>query len=550
MSQSHSNVDSVANEGDGDGPNGSSRDHSTSYTSLDSTHVTSSQLAVVQKAMSMHKQATLLQLMSIEKDIDELTYETSLQLNSQGEMNNKIAIPSVKRQVYPYCQLCSESRSNVNADMNTADTDNNTTVNTNTIRIGSNSKNNSHSNNHTMNDHTMNDELNSSTEHNNTKRNVSDQGHQQQRSRKGDTTYIDRDSMDDRNTPTPNSRSQVKYTAVERETSGLLNRRITNNNFGYTDPKRESSTQKLTLDERAKQLPDQYPNGNHCFQIPKYESDIVQIINGLEGVRASLGHSWNGVQRFTNLRKCLSENILQYYDQYVREKYPNDEDKTDDNYEELTHELIKTFNSTTNALSKSKRNVGPLISWASKSVNNRSGKKSCLGIYSCSVKGCIFREKPRVPRHGGKDKYSTRGALPESKAQFCKVHPTSELIHIGCECYWFVRDKETHWEVEHHGTHRHLVPPPTQAHPNSLKILEAHMRTAPELIPVQLSTGRQTRLPMRDVDPVFINQDYLSHRMKQIRRRINKDLTGSETAPQSLDCGKSLKNRQFEMIRE
>ena len=108
--------------------------------------------------------------------------------------------------------------------------------------------------------------------------------------------------------------------------------------------------------------------------------------------------------------------------------------------------------------------------------------------------------------------------------QFCKVHPTSELIHIGCECYWFVRDKETHWEVEHHGTHRHLVPPPTQAHPNSLKILEAHMRTAPELIPVQLSTGRQTRLPMRDVDPVFINQDYLSHRMKQIRRRINKDL--------------------------
>lgn len=196
MSQSHSNVDSVANEGDGDGPNGSSRDHSTSYTSLDSTHVTSSQLAVVQKAMSMHKQATLLQLMSIEKDIDELTYETSLQLNSQGEMNNKIAIPSVKRQVYPYCQLCSESRSNVN-DMNTADTDNNTTVNTNTIRIGSNSKNNSHSNNHTMNDHTMNDELNSSTEHNNTKRNVSDQGHQQQRSRKGDTTYIDRDSMED-----------------------------------------------------------------------------------------------------------------------------------------------------------------------------------------------------------------------------------------------------------------------------------------------------------------------------------------------------------------
>lgn len=200
---------------------------------------------------------------------------------------------------------------------------------------------------------------------------------------------------------------------------------------------------------------------------------------------------------------------------------------------------VPKYTSTEDTSKSSKRKTGPLVSWAARTVNSRSGKRQCLGITKCSTPGCTFREKPRVPRYGKKDtssKYSTNGAAQKSKLQYCKVHPTSPMIHDYCDCTWTIIDKGDHWIIDHEGTHDHLVPPATQAHPNSVKILENHMRTAPELKPSQLATGRHTRPPMRDVDPAFINPDRLSSVMKKIKKKINKEISGSETATQSLDA--------------
>ena len=58
-----------------------------------------------------------------------------------------------------------------------------------------------------------------------------------------------------------------------------------------------------------------------------------------------------------------------------------------------------------------KRKTYPLISWAFRCVNNRTGKRACLGIYSCPHPGCTFRENPRVPTNRG-NKYSTKGKVP------------------------------------------------------------------------------------------------------------------------------------------
>ena len=137
---------------------------------------------------------------------------------------------------------------------------------------------------------------------------------------------------------------------------------------------------RLTFDQRAKQLPEQYPDGDVTYTIEKPDLTIT-----------------------------LSESGV-------------------------------------------KKKVGPVFSWASKIVNGRSGKRKCLGIFICPINGCGFREKPRVPV-AGNGKYSTNGLVPPPKHENCKKHPTEKLVHIECECYWYVRDKGPQsWEIEHHGS--------------------------------------------------------------------------------------------------
>ena len=75
-------------------------------------------------------------------------------------------------------------------------------------------------------------------------------------------------------------------------------------------------------------------------------------------------------------------------------------------------------------------------------------------MFTCSVQGCDYTERPRPPRPGT-GKYSTKGKLPPPRNSTCRFHGDT-LRHVQCKCYWFVRDKdERHWKLEHFGTHNH-----------------------------------------------------------------------------------------------
>lgn len=46
------------------------------------------------------------------------------------------------------------------------------------------------------------------------------------------------------------------------------------------------------------------------------------------------------------------------------------------------------------------------------------------------------------------------------KYDTCKLHPEYPVVHVECDCIWWIRDKDDdHWEVEHKGCHNHKAPP-------------------------------------------------------------------------------------------
>ena len=62
---------------------------------------------------------------------------------------------------------------------------------------------------------------------------------------------------------------------------------------------------------------------------------LVETFDRLEVIRRAVQGGWDGPRRFEELEECLAGKALQSFKRLVRDRYPNDADKTDANYEEL-----------------------------------------------------------------------------------------------------------------------------------------------------------------------------------------------------------------------
>ena len=70
---------------------------------------------------------------------------------------------------------------------------------------------------------------------------------------------------------------------------------------------------------------------------------IRETFQKLDDVREAYemaGTPWNGTRRFYELKHVLIGNARNHYDRIVAEEYPNQADKTDENFEELRRKII------------------------------------------------------------------------------------------------------------------------------------------------------------------------------------------------------------------
>ncbi len=181
----------------------------------------------------------------------------------------------------------------------------------------------------------------------------------------------------------------------------------------------------------------------------------------------------------------------------------------------------------------------PVIGWARQSSR---GVSKCLGCWVCPRfhEGCSYRVRPQVPRRG---KQSTGGIPPLKSDQKCHAHQDAVLVLQECKCKWTVKEDkaESRWNVTHHGTHTHPVPPPNRATHQAKKELRKIILHNPEAKPCQLTTGisggKLNTVPrVGNIDPKFEHAGYVSKVRQKILKEINKEMTGSEYAPESLDA--------------
>ncbi len=94
----------------------------------------------------------------------------------------------------------------------------------------------------------------------------------------------------------------------------------------------------------------------------------------------------------------------------------------------------------------------------------------CLGVFVCSVPGCLYRFRPKVPR---RSKGSDR-RVPDFTSKDLCMERRATLTYISCNCRWNFRheaqaDGTSVWKVVHIGSHNHPAPQPSRATKESKK---------------------------------------------------------------------------------
>jgi hypothetical protein len=133
------------------------------------------------------------------------------------------------------------------------------------------------------------------------------------------------------------------------------------------------------------------------------------------------------------------------------------------------------------------------IGWATKhrnqwpSGNELHVTKGCLGIFQCPHAGCMYVQRPLVPR-------STSASAPplRPKKDSCPLHENS-LVHIPCNVVITFHESSSVTRVQHDGYHDHLPPWPLRAGPEVEREFRDFVRTHADIGPKALQVGSKSR---------------------------------------------------------
>ncbi|EJK68135.1 hypothetical protein THAOC_10716, partial [Thalassiosira oceanica] len=148
----------------------------------------------------------------------------------------------------------------------------------------------------------------------------------------------------------------------------------------------------------------------------------------------------------------------------------------------------------------------------------------------CISARCVFTENHQWS-HG----VFVKNVVPVAKHDVC---PTcaAKLEYKSCDCYWHIRNEgENGYVIDHHGHHNHRAPYPKKAHFSSDKKIEEQMKIAPELSRVSLTHGSGPRNPAYMNDLAYLRKSTLGNTVRRMKASINKQVTGSATAPVGAD---------------
>src|SRR5690349_15987286 len=157
-----------------------------------------------------------------------------------------------------------------------------------------------------------------------------------------------------------------------------------------------------------------------------------------------------------------------------------------------------------------------MVGWAMFVYGSNSSKnitthhKACLGNYECPVQGCLFSERPRVPRAS-----KTKSSLPLPSDGICPTHG-EKVRHLPCEATLKTVLKVDVIEMFHAGFHSHRKPIQIRADINARMRLSQIVLTAPEIRPKSLQIGTATRPSVGSIHPAYNNLSRLAYQRKKI----------------------------------
>ena len=145
--------------------------------------------------------------------------------------------------------------------------------------------------------------------------------------------------------------------------------------------------------------------------------------------------------------------------------------------------------------------------------------QSCLGIFSCPIKGCNFSCNSAIPR---KNRRKFQPPLkPVGTELTCRIHGL-KLVHQECNAIvHLTRSPDGTTTVTHSGHHSHPRPH-ENASPQAREWLQTIVAAAPELQPHQIKKGNPStnRPPARDVHSAFGNLDRLAYLRMQLLCKV------------------------------
>lgn len=140
-------------------------------------------------------------------------------------------------------------------------------------------------------------------------------------------------------------------------------------------------------------------------------------------------------------------------------------------------------------------------------------KKSCLEVYACSVDGCGFTVRPRLPKRRSKH------CRPAPCTESCSVH-NRPVSHIACRAILAIEttsDNPHLLTFSHQGYHRHPKPEALRPSAQAMHAL-AHIILRLLLAPKQLQMGTITRPASGDIRRSLANVD----RLRYLKAKIMK----------------------------
>jgi len=152
---------------------------------------------------------------------------------------------------------------------------------------------------------------------------------------------------------------------------------------------------------------------------------------------------------------------------------------------------------------------------------------TCVGMYECSVEGCMYKVNPVLPR---KRRKSAVPDPPRTNKGKCLVHKDTSLVHVPCDAgATIVREKDNPQKtsVNHYGTHKHQRP-----HEKVSKKAKARLADIvainSEATPSQILQGTPTREPSRDLHPSLNNLNRLTYEINKIKSGSSDEKTLKE----------------------